>query len=65
VVSTDGKDGVDERGQLVVHWPAQKTTGPQGYGLSRSGGVMNNSIIREETRLPSPLVDKIKALESG
>ena len=25
VVSTEGKDGLDERGQLVVHWPAQKT----------------------------------------
>ncbi len=23
VVSTDGIDGVDSRGQLVVHWPAQ------------------------------------------
>ena len=25
VASTEGKDGADERGQLVVHWPAQKT----------------------------------------
>ena len=25
VVGADGKDGLDERGQLIVHWPAQKT----------------------------------------
>ena len=23
VVSTEGKDGIDDRGQMVVHWPGQ------------------------------------------
>jgi micrococcal nuclease len=46
VVSTEGKDGVDQRGQLVVHWPAQKTvwdtqedtaflTDPSGGGIDQ------------------------------
>jgi micrococcal nuclease len=46
VVSTEGKDGVDEKGQLVVHWPAQKTvwdtqedtaflTDPSGGGIDQ------------------------------
>jgi endonuclease YncB( thermonuclease family) len=59
VVSTEGKDGVDERGQLIAHWPAQKTVWDAqedtAFLTDPSGGVIEQFHYKgKKPRLPSP-----------
>ena len=59
VVSTEGKDGVDERGQFVLHWPAQKTVWDAqedtAFLTDPSGGVIDQFHYKgKKPRPPSP-----------
>ena len=58
VVSTEGKDGADERGQLVVHWPDQKTVWDAqedtAFLTDSHGGVIDQFHYKGKKPRPSP-----------